>query len=68
MEWINVKDRLPQKTGDYLILEDGKKCEVVMYSITDYMKPEWITGDFTRFGEVTHWMELPKLPSDGNFK
>lgn len=61
MEWISVKDRLPNKEGDYLVTHKytinfqsvGLRHFYVMYP-----------SAFVIDKSVTHWMELPKPPED----
>ena len=63
--WLSVSERLPKKTGWYLITVKGYKgkdgvCEMC------YRKPEnyWTGSDITRkildSNEVTAWMPLPE--------
>jgi hypothetical protein len=58
MEWINVNDRLPDSNGYYIAA-----C------ISPYREPGLIhyhaaTGWQNGFYKVTHWMPLPKLPTE----
>lgn len=62
--WINVKDRLPETTGRYLVsihCPKGDWIEVDRYDNGDWV---WDSGDYhecsTEF--VTHWMQLPEPP------
>lgn len=60
MEWISVKDRLPEIGGDYLVT-DGNACMVAAF------REEYKTFDFWNIGwwnndHVTHWMNLPNKP------
>lgn len=76
MEWISVKDRLPELekaaissdpfySNDYLCF-DGK----IMFVAFRYRsgKNEYFrcsTGDeYDEVGEITHWMPLPNAPKD----
>lgn len=64
-EWISVKDRLPDSSGNYLTYRDGY-CYVLSYSTKHKL--------FNTFDEVdsegakryhiavTHWMPLPSAP------
>lgn len=57
MEWISVKDRLPE--NDNMVIIWG--------GIGFYMNANWYTLTGTSFPrkiewEVTHWMPLPKPP------
>lgn len=57
-EWISVKDRLPEKEGDYLIYAtapfNGRKFMTVMHYEKGAYLPIW--------SDTTHWMPLPKPP------
>jgi len=53
MEWISIKDRVPEKPGLYLVT-NGKTILICG------LLP---SGIFYGIGCATHWMELPKLPS-----
>lgn len=61
MEWISVKDRLPEKRKDVLCLfQDNTR-------IRNRIEISWVdsVGCFLYeaiYGEVTHWMPLPEPP------
>lgn len=71
-EWISVRDRLPESTGEYvLVLASGKPSEnvtlVQAYKLAEFdandgwileMYPEWENPT------VTHWMPLPEPPEE----
>lgn len=65
-EWISVDERLPEKTGLYLIVWDGSVAAA-------YRHTHWTLGEFWNNdldggisvipdSEVTHWMPLPEPP------
>lgn len=61
MEWISVKERLPDEVDTYLVY--GRYgIEFALY----YGDGEWLTCEdltnITRF--VTHWMPLPEPPKE----
>lgn len=63
MNWISVKDRLPERYKEVLCLFRGNKGRGWKIDIS------WV--DSTRFflyedlyGKVTHWMPLPEPPED----
>ena len=67
--WINVKDRLPEKLIDVLVL-DGN-CKKIAYLSDGRICPDsWKTNYIDKFGEretlngVTHWMPLPEPPKE----
>ena len=79
MEWISVKDRLPEKTGQYLVLLKDKQNRNEI--IIDSFEKRWVTEENTEFRYVkvlsktpmfepyfftqaTHWMPLPEPPKD----
>ena len=74
-QWISVKDRLPEKDGNYLCyLECGAVCEATFDSTIasegeEFPFGEWVavynsdTLGFT-YDAITHWMPLPEPPQD----
>ena len=77
-EWISVEDRLPDKTGRYLVLKNriapdylgGNGTDIVILKFfTDKgfrmptHIPDWINEEISE--EVTHWMPLPQPPKGG---
>lgn len=72
MEWISVKDRLPDENGAYLVYapryrggsSSGLDCvDGVMFA---RWKKRWSieVGYYKRPGCVTHWMPLPQPPKE----
>lgn len=64
-EWISCKDRLPDKRGRYLVLEDDKWLQNM--DDKDIDKTKWIRivfydGDFPI--TVSHWIPLPEPPEE----
>lgn len=55
MKWISAKEKLPDKDGRYLVVEDH--CS------------RWRGVSSFRHGKfdlpVTHWFEIPELPEEG---
>lgn len=77
MEWISVKDRLPQKEGEYLVcfnkslgsgdLAVSVECFEFHWSCEHISETEKLyrrskTLCFDPRWEVTHWMPLPPPP------
>ena len=74
-EWISVDDRLPDKTGRYLVLKNriapdclgGNRTDIVIlrffvdegFRIPTHI-PDWINEEINE--EVTHWMPIPQPP------
>jgi hypothetical protein len=69
MEWISVKDRLPEEPDKCLVSLDNGVVDFATYIPASYSikgdsyttkRPRW---DIPRqWREVTHWMPLPKPP------
>lgn len=70
MEWISVKDRLPDKACYCFVYDDLPRAEYyAKYNKKDgfyYFENE--EGDYVPYKEtnakVTHWMPLPEPPKD----
>lgn len=57
MNWINVKDKLPEiQKWVLIILESGDML------ISFYENNGWVF-DHEPYSEVTHWMPLPEKPT-----
>ena len=60
-EWISVKDRLPEKIGEYLVVYEScyvRESSYIRISL-------FYEGHFNfKFGTVTHWMPLPEPPKE----
>ena len=68
-EWISVKDKLPDQSGEVLVIVSGNPQKNITlncaYELAEYdpydgwimeMWPEWEDA------VVTHWMPLPEMP------
>lgn len=76
MEWISVKDRLPEKEGDYLVYTYVEDQYVCRFSNINYHKRKpvmefrvnceccYAEDDDFKSSDVTHWMPLPKPPPE----
>lgn len=60
MNWISVKDRLPESGIDVLVFTDDYCAYTAHYD--GYW---WLSGEPTLSYNVTHWMPLPAPPEDG---
>lgn len=63
MEWISVKDRLPERYNDVLCVfydeeRNRKRIDISWVDSTRCFLYEDVHG------KVTHWMHLPELPKD----
>lgn len=71
MEWISVKDRLPNVDGEYLICVDvlGGSVYAAIFHPACRAHLPGESGWYGKFGEiknkVTHWMPLPEPPREG---
>ena len=60
--WISVMDKLPEKTGSYIVAtENGAVCTAKFYE-SEYWGNHF-AGRVARY--ITHWMPLPKHPMGG---
>ena len=74
-EWIQVDDRLPDKTGQYLVLKNriapdclgGNRTDIVIlrFFVDKGFRmpihiPDWINEEIDE--EVTRWMPIPQPP------
>src|SRR5690554_5003726 len=73
--WINVKDRLPEREEVVLCWDqsEGEACTGMRVDRNDGWKAEWLTSywsgthcstDYYGRTDITHWMPLPALPGD----
>ena len=77
-KWISVKDRLPERTGDYLIFYSREICRpemaVAFFSAEDAEDCPSDTNygfEYTTYGDhkdVLYWMPLPEMPMEENDK
>lgn len=65
--WISVKDRVPEKEGEYLAFgysaSNAARWVVVMYDPRDECWYE-LSSDWDWTDDITHWQELPKPPKE----
>lgn len=62
MDWISVKDRLPEKEQFVLCCQKGYVPRVALFHCdTNYL---FLSPDCMRvqFIDITHWMPLPESP------
>lgn len=71
-EWISVKDRLPDESGEYVVLNDAAHQDVLMYSekyklfnACDFLEEDFALKNSIK---VTHWMPLLKPPKKAEEK
>ena len=63
-EWISVEDRLPEETGEYLIIDKSGVMYLAPYSsrYRAFNATDEDDGDRWRIKDTTHWMPLPEPP------
>jgi hypothetical protein len=69
-EWISVKDKLPEISGERLLAygipacQSHEKIECIEFCIYNdrYTNPSFIFGEYECVLEATHWMPLPNPP------
>lgn len=61
MEWISVKDGLPEDGKDYLVT-DGDACMVAAYNNGIKKWNFFVIDHYLDSKDVTHWMPLPEPP------
>ena len=64
MNWISVKDKLPEKEVDIIIENDIGEVMFGNYS-SDCYGDKFFTTNFEQYllpGNVTHWQPLPEPP------
>ena len=62
-EWISVKNKVPENSGNYLVVHRNKHNGNTSTAIETYIKcriGEWWANDYVY--DVTHWMQLPESP------
>jgi len=57
--WVNVKRRLPARSGLYLTYSPER---LVTMAVVPYFKYPIFGGWDTRGDVITHWRKLPKTP------
>lgn len=64
--WIPVTERLPEKTGEYLVCGQwrGKPAETWVCELIAFGKIKGWANE-ARNPAVTHWMPLPEPPKEG---
>lgn len=65
--WISCSERMPEETGDIIVVSDGIVMSGISYSRRDgfYMAALEYDDDEPIDG-VTHWMPLPEPPQEVN--
>ncbi len=65
MEWIKCSERMPDETGDIIVVSDGIVMSGISYSRKKGFYLQALEYDADEpVDDVTHWMPLPKPPSE----
>lgn len=65
MEWISVKDKLPESGKRYLVQIIEPYFGTKMIDILRYDSSDWVYDGMPVLANVTHWMPLPEPPKEG---
>ena len=57
-EWISVEDRLPDKTGDYLVTTKNGYVQIAKWGYGLYKTEGWTSKNLKNC--VVAWMDCPK--------
>ena len=58
-EWISVQDKLPDKSGDYLVF-----CRNHNFVTISYFRGKSQWAKCNKY--ITHWMPLPESPKESD--
>ncbi|EFO1077115.1 DUF550 domain-containing protein [Escherichia coli] len=65
--WISCSERMPEETGDIIVVSDGIVMSGISYSRRDgFYIAALEYDDDEPIGGVTHWMPLPEAPLEVN--
>ncbi|MGP0829639.1 DUF551 domain-containing protein, partial [Escherichia coli] len=63
--WISCSERMPEETGDIIVVSDGIVMSGISYSRRDgFYIAALEYDDDEPIGGVTHWMLLPEPPQE----
>lgn len=65
MEWISVKDKLPEFGMSVLVCNQAGQIFTCRRPVIEH-NLSLVDTDTVRHTRYTHWMPLPKLPKDEN--
>jgi hypothetical protein len=66
MEWISVKERVPEQE-ERVLAWDGEKIEIAYRDKILMFEPNrivWTCAEYIELPDVTHWMPLPPEPKE----
>ena len=70
--WISVKDALPEKDGDHVVIDEDGDVYVMTFNAREknfgtwgghYDGGTWAVDDWAEY-PVTHWLPTPELPEE----
>ncbi len=64
--WISCSERMPEETGDIIVVSDGIVMSGISYSRRDGFYMAALEYDDEPIDGVTHWMPLPEPPQEVN--
>lgn len=61
-EWINVKDRLPERYKSCIVCSEHGNIRIGYYDRSDQWVESRYNGNLVKY--ITHWMPLPAPPTE----
>ena len=61
-EWVDVKDRLPEESGVYIVTANDGHAQRVSFVQWQKKNRMWNLTGARSYWRVTHWMPLPQPP------
>ena len=63
-EWVDVKDRLPEESGMYIVTANDGHAQRVSFVQWQKKNRMWNLTGARSYWRVTHWMPLPEPPKE----
>ena len=61
-EWVDVKDRLPEESGMYIVTANDGHAQRVSFVQWQKKNRMWNLTGARSYWRVTHWMPMPQPP------
>lgn len=61
-EWVDVKDRLPEESGMYIVTANDGHAHRVSFVKWQKKNRMWNLNGARSYWRVTHWMPMPQPP------